>query len=591
MGYLSYYREEAICVIQYPTNVYPSNSTFDPTVSDENSRITFTFNGDILSAVYFKVYDYNTDDEALESAYARSGLAPICYNGEKLELAYGTLAAGLLAGHEYVMQMMLSQYTADGNTPIYDMPILRGVVNSAQSAASQSVVMVEKDITTIYPWRFEDGEYLPTYDSLNRLISGMVIQIEGERRFIVKYQPDVAGVGMITLDSPFSFTVTAGMSYQIYSNFLITPQYYFKCRTTPTLTATMESDPSGIRCIGTYSQSEGSLIKSWQMTLLSPNTRIVAQKSPVIYSQKIDWKFTDFLDPTELTSDTRRGITVDVITQDDISISTTVYEDRLAPIEQGISSAMVVDLGYAIYIPFQFYPGLDVRRGAMIYRTNIDTLETLFLGIARENFYDYTASFGSRYKYTLIAFSYTEFFIPYETEVITPKSSGYMLIPLESANREYNGKSIYFTPRNGSRPSFDSIFVFNVDISNLTVTQNRDRVMHVGNGVYPTVTSTDVNYMSGDFSSLLNNYDCSTGFVNKDDMSKISLWRSVIVQSNPFILKSPRGDIWVVNVIDNPTTEYEEGSVTPTTRVNFAWAECCKVEDICVVCFWDDNWR
>lgn len=578
-------------MIQYPTNVYPDNSTFDPAIADSRSAISFTFNGDIFSGVYFKTYDYHTDEEATDSAYARASLEAICYNGDSFSLADGTLADGLTAGHDYVVQMMLIQKTADGTANIYDMPVFRGTLTPSQGGASQNVAMVEKGITTIYPWRFEDGEYKPTYDNQDRLMAGMVIQIMGERRFITKYQPDVAGEGVITLESPFSFRITSGMSYQIYSNFLITPQYFFKCRTTPSITATMSTDTDGIRCGGTYSQAEGSLIKSWQMTLNAPNTRIPTQKSPVIYSQHIFWKFTDYLDPVELTPTTSRNVTLDVITQDDVTVSTTVYETRQRSNEEGVTSVFVMDEEYAVYIGFQFVPGLDVKRGAMIYRTDLDTLETLFLGVARESFYDYTASFGGRYKYTIIAFTNTEFFIPYETAEISPKCSGYMLIPLESANRAYNGRGIYLAPHNGSRPSFDSIFKFNVDISNLTVTQNRDSVLHIGNGAYPTTTSTDVNYMSGDFSSLLNNYDCDTGYVDKDVMSKIALWRSIIIQPRPFILKSPRGDVWIVNVTDNPTTEYEECTLTPTTRINFSWAECCKASDICIACYWDSAWR
>jgi hypothetical protein len=36
----------------------------------------------------------------------------------------------------------------------------------------------------------------------------------------------------------------------------------------------------------------------------------------------------------------------------------------------------------------------------------------------------------------------------------------------------------------------------------------------------------------------------------------------------------------MVNITDNPTTEYQENIKQLPTRINFSWAECGNVEDI-----------
>ena len=59
-------------MLQYPINVYPDKTAFDTSsVSvDYFKGIKLTFKGDMLSALYWKVYDYNTGDVVLEDRMA-----------------------------------------------------------------------------------------------------------------------------------------------------------------------------------------------------------------------------------------------------------------------------------------------------------------------------------------------------------------------------------------------------------------------------------------------------------------------------------------------------------------------------------------
>lgn len=573
-------------MIQYPTNVYPDNVTFDPTVIDVNSAASFTFNGDILTAAYYKVYDYHTGEMASTSAIRNPDSSVLRYNGEDLRLVNGSLSE-LEVGRDYVMQIMLTQNTADGSEIVYDMPIFRGTLLPAQDAASQNVAMIEKDVTTIYPWNFTNGEYLPTYDG-NTLVAGMIIQIRDERRFITKYQPDVNGVGMITLESPFSFRITSGMSYQIYSNFLITPQYYFKCRTTPTLSATMEWTPKGIVCRGVYNQEEGAFIKSWKMTI-SRGSGDVIDESPTIYSQKIEWRFSEYIYTPAIGYPDGRYLRIDLVTQDDVTVSATAIGTTPVESEQGVENVKLYNnLGTFIWINFDYTAAAQATElGTFVYRTNLDTNETVLLGIADQDYFDCTAVPSTRYQYRLVAFSGEQLFAIYTTEEITLKAKGYTITAIYPTGKEFNGKPIYETHALFGYELSPAMWNFDIDIANIVITQNGDRLLHVGNGKYPTVSSTDVDYMSGEFSGLLAGYSCPTGTLGL--ARNLSRWREFITQPHPFILTSPKGDVWIVNIIDNPTTEYECMRGIPV-KANFSWVECCNSNDIYLVPYWQRGW-
>lgn len=573
-------------MIQYPTNVYPDNVTFDPTVIDVNSAASFTFNGDILTAAYYKVYDYHTGEMASTSAIRNPDSSVLRYNGEDLRLVSGSLSE-LEVGHDYVMQIMLTQNTADGSEIVYDMPIFRGTLLPAQDAASQNVAMIEKDVTTIYPWNFTNGEYLPTYDG-STLVAGMIIQIRDERRFITKYQPDVNGVGMITLESPFSFRITSGMSYQIYSNFLITPQYYFKCRTTPTLSATMEWTPKGIVCRGVYNQEEGAFIKSWKMTI-SRGSGDVIDESPTIYSQKIEWRFSEYLYTPDIGYPSGRSLRIDLVTQDDVTVSATAIGTTPIELEQGVENVEFYDFGTFIWIRFDYTAAAEATElGTFIYRTNLDTNETVLLGMADTDYFDCTVAPSTRYRYRLVAFSGERLFAIYTTEEIVPKVKGYTITAIYPTGKEFNGKPIYETHALVGYELPPTIFNFDVDIANIVITQNGDRLLHVGNGKYPSVSSTDADYMSGEFSGLLAEYSCPSGTLDISHW-RVNRWREFITQPHPFILTSPKGDVWIINIVDNPTTEYECMQGIPV-KANFSWVECCNSNDIYLVPYWQRGW-
>ena len=77
---------------------------------------------------------------------------------------------------------------------------------------------------------------------------------------------------------------------------------------------------------------------------------------------------------------------------------------------------------------------------------------------------------------------------------------------------------------------------------------------------------------------MLGHLDCATKeFV--DNISMVKAWRRFITQQKPFMLKTQKGDVLIVNV-SNPNTEYDEGQRDILTRLNFDWHECMDIKDV-----------
>ena len=205
----------------------------------------FIFNGDRLSYVDIRVTDMATSVQT--SVYSVSeddsgGHLPI-YNGE--EFTTTTNVPYLQNGHDYVWQVMLAQRNLSGADNLYDIPVCRGTVPFKTGGDTPSTILFVDSNLPIYEWGYNgnDETSYPTIKN-DTVCAGMVIEVNGERRFIQSYKPRLSYnskiYGQITLDSPFSSNPEGGDRYQIMSNYLISPQYYFMSRALPTLNMSID---------------------------------------------------------------------------------------------------------------------------------------------------------------------------------------------------------------------------------------------------------------------------------------------------------------------------------------------------------------
>ena len=602
-------------MIEYPINVQPQNIAIDATV---HNPISFTFQGDRLAETWYRIYDYDTGALVWN---VRAGSVTGIYNG--YNVAKNLNANSLTNNKHYVMTMQLIQKTADGTDFINDMYVCGGKVEGAES---RTVIYIAADIETIYPLNSFQGEYFRA--SVNDVpIDNMAIKINGESHNILSYKAEVEVggkiYGRIIVDSAFSFDVTSDMNYYVYSSFIITPQYYFETIATPTMTLSYDLHDNRIVCMGDYTQSQNEMIKHFNLKLHWSDTQITESaynlweqtelvgESGKIYSQLIEYTFWDSYrhNKTVKTSDYYR-IECEITTQNGMTLTawSNIIECPVLDRTQGsvplidtvleYTSKYDKDTGF-IYHKIKIYDFIDGH--FELIREDLDTGEETYLypnfyigGFVEEvseyEGYDATASTHGNYKYTLLCFDSDgkarvfqkgEQFVQEDIFPSTDIETHELAYYITELNLQDNPDLIYHPNHaNNRKPQFKTgdTWKFYGEISNTTITNNLDRTIHTGYSQYSSVTSTDVNYLSGSLSAMLGHLDCATKeFV--DNISMVKAWRRFITQQKPFMLKTQKGDVLIVNV-SNPNTEYDEGQRDILTRLNFDWHECMDIKDV-----------
>ena len=618
------YKKEGEKMIQYPINVTPQDQAVDAT---GNIIFSYTFQGDYQSERIIRIYDYDSDELVHQKFASGIDRTPMCYNNNKS--GYTIPANTLTNGHKYVAQICLIQRTLDGLDFLTDMPVFGG---KTVNGSTGGVVYIDGEITSIYPWNNVSGEFLPTTIDNNQ-ITNMSIKINGEVHNITSYKSraNIGDVdyGIIALDSPFTFNITEGMDYEIRSNFYITPQYFFVTNALPIISlADYHCYSNRITIKGTYSQAQNIMIKKYKLKLYWSNnsgfwddegssqdigmrTRLM-EETDDIYSQNIEYAFWNPYNHDEFytqgTNDYYK-IICECTTQNNVLITVSSEVIILAP--QDHSQTVGVKL-------YDFKAWWDKEKGCVFHgvrgygsgggvptyeliRKDLDSGEIVKLRPQHYTTsgeygqwligYDITASTHARYEYTLMGFDNSG-------AVILPTHDESCLIEtiLPSATIEINECSYYITELDmfqfndtAMHPNEEGTKVINFDtgdtwqfmceIENTTVVSNLDRITHVGYSQYIASTSTDVNYMSGTLSAMLGTLNCAEKkFI--DDISIVRAWRKFITQPKAFLLKSQKGDVWVVNITDNPQTTYEESYWKILTTFTFSWAECMNILEV-----------
>ena len=129
--------------------------------------------------------------------------------------------------------------------------------------------------------------------------------------------------------------------------------------------------------------------------------------------------------------------------------------------------------------------------------------------------------------------------------------------------------------------SIGDCWKFGGEIDDVTITQNINRVAHVGTGNYSSVSMDDVNYASGSLSAMIGAVDC-TDKKYKDTVDMVKAWREFITKNSVFMLKSQKGDVWIVNITESPSTTYSEMERDIPTTFQFNWAECMDLKKVLI---------
>ena len=120
------------------------------------------------------------------------------------------------------------------------------------------------------------------------------------------------------------------------------------------------------------------------------------------------------------------------------------------------------------------------------------------------------------------------------------------------------------------------------EIDSGDIAHNLGLNVHVGTSAYPTVTRTNNIYQSGTFRTRLLSLECPSGEIY-DDIEKVDRWNKFITGDNAFILRSDKGDVWIVAISDSPSRSYDETFNPILTTASYSWVEIMKPEDIDII--------
>lgn len=602
-------------MLQYPTNFKPQNIAVDHHVDRD---ITFTFNGDLLLCTWVKIWDLESGQFIVSSPPVNVQVNQhIRYNGETAqhEIPWETPY-----GRDYIAQVMLMQGTVD--TEIYDMYALSGELQPNASMTNQEFY-IENNIKNIYEWNEVNGERKPLIvDKVNlqsqvigqKVVSGMMIEINTERHLISSYNPTT---GKVVVDEPFSFNLTANMQYRIYKNYLITPQYSFGLKTTPsfevdTMGRNLSRDlTTGIYHLsfdttGTYTQQQGDLVNKYnvRLYLTYPNDttiKTLIAESGDIYSQDIGFAFYDFFafdDMLSLYSDTYVEYEITSASGQTITVGDNVrnavdneydptldsfdleqHDNVVAPsyISTGWEGKQFVSLLW-------FYEDSDNRViYCELYRRYVGTENWEFLDyqlMANGSYFDYTVPNRCNVEYMLVP--YLDAGGTYISQKGIAKKSinvnmdGYTISGLISETKDYpetkkTKKKIY---------GVGEQWKFVGDIQDTTETQNINRETHIGYSQFPKVVDSQNDYLTGNLTAMLGYPDCRSGIGEyKDDAYMMNKWREFVKKYELYLLKTAKGGVYIVKILNSEINTTENISPLPL-EVSFDWIECESVKNV-----------
>ena len=125
-------------------------------------------------------------------------------------------------------------------------------------------------------------------------------------------------------------------------------------------------------------------------------------------------------------------------------------------------------------------------------------------------------------------------------------------------------------------------WTFYAAIDSGEIVSNLGRNVHVGTSTYPTISGTNNKYQTGSFTTELVTLECATDKIY-DNIEKVNKWLKFITDDCLFILKSDKGDVWIISISDNPSRSYDESVDDIITKVSYSWTEVDSPDNIQVV--------
>lgn len=619
-------------MLQYPINVYPDKVALDSTKNTYDRDIHFTFKGDILSSVFWRIFEYNTQKVADVGGYSKQGivyhldLSPIAYNNDIVSLNQETHTTILtLNKKRYLLQMMFTQTRKDlDNTELInvcDRYVSRGKVTE-ECISGSNTIKIEDRINVIYEWNNTNGVCsclkrnidLDEETTVSHRLTDIVMKIGDETYHIDSYDYNT---GEVTLGTTTTKAYEAGTPYQLYANYLVTEQYYFEVASEPEIQY-INDDPTSRwitqDAFGSkfsaflwqgdvdYDTLSGTMMKYYTINLqkVDDNNQVWdVFKSDKIYSQKIEYEFVDDYDALSLDGGNylhkQYKVTLDCVLQNGMAFSEVFTENCLQrnvtqiitgegePTYSNADNSITLnptesaasEVAFRIYrIKADGYYNKGTRQDKLHIEYKDAPYKTLIADSGVAGIKDALISAKGKFRYMIVPYLATQnsttIYQAYVTDVYETDFYGYTITALNDTGKDACNKPLYL---------IGDTWKFMADISDTDNVQNFNHVQHVGYGKYASVTSVDNDYMSGTLTASLGNMNC-TSKKFEDDIEVVKAWRRFISQKCLFCLRSQKGDVWLVRIVDNGSTGYGESVSRIPVSFTFSWVECGSIDSI-----------
>lgn len=309
----------------------------------------------------------------------------------------------------------------------------------------------------------------------------------------------------------------------------------------------------------------GMNVKIWNGT-----SQLVAE-SPVIFNQSLEYAFNNII------RDVGYKVILSVTTQSNFSTDNEIT---------GTFKSINTDDGSIQFSGYIDNNTNDIRivhnknvDSVLIEREDLETNEITNIDFRYVPIHDYLVASNKKYRYNLIEFAKNTDTITYGSkytiDVITPSWHNwiiYSLIPWKGSGRTSTKETFRVTES----------WKFCINAEESEIVQNLNHYTHTGYSSKPKITINNNNYISGSLSCIISDINPTDAKIT-DSIYKVQAWNKFISENELFVLKNPKGDVWVISVTDNPTRKYDYSNRIMQTTINFSFTECMDINDIAIV--------
>lgn len=542
--------------MQYPANVTPDNTCVDATQPIE---IGFNFQGSQLIAYTVNVYDCVTGKPVGYTTAEGGGHTWIyffrlldesdIYNNDRISSTFNM--SGLLTnGHDYELVIRICQNT-------FDVVVFSGRLSADSTVANK--VFIAKGTAVALPLVISETQLHAQY---------MKIGYESYKITGIDNSGDYAE---ITVDGNFSELPVSGTSYTVMSNYLDSKPCYMPCRSTAAVTATAGATDDGtILCTASYSQSEKVSIKKFRWRLMKKvnESWSAVAESDYIYSASLEYQFSEYIEDGY-----QYKAVCEIINQYDVSVSAESAEFSYTRSETvAVENAdIAVDYeNHCIKVQINKPESLEWVWYNIYRRTdNSETVRMINRCGTAGYFEDYLVSSNHTYQYYIVpTLSDRTICASYVTESISVSFDDWSLTSI-SYNKPLFDYKAYTTHKT---------IKFNVNVKSDDFKINKAVNVQETVSGYSNVSSSENHYISGSISGIIGIAD---DFSFTDTIQKAEEFSDFISSNYDYILKSPKGHMYVVRITDSAINFDDEISSQPSS-FKLGFAETMKPENLII---------